>query len=804
MTVRFNKQALRVKKAKAAHVLLKPALVRATQLLVPILALAAAASFFVAELAAWLLVAFLVWLLVVMQWRDGDLRTLDDNRLQPVEDELHVDEQAAADVVRLLDGDVSTPKTVWDALKGSWHQKFFSVRFGLGLELFEPAIPDDVANGERLWARAHELSRKYDLDVISGGALIVALIESLPIKDRLLANLGLTDEDLEAGVLWQEHISTMARQSRTDRSIGSLGRDWASGYTPLLSRFAQDLSSHTKGASWRRQIESHREIIDKLIQLLADSKNANAAIIGDPGVGKSTLVRGLAHRLQTSAAPLRLRSYKVFEINAAQLIAKARSAGSVEGVVQALFAEANAAGNVVLVFDDAESFLGGDTAGHVDISAMLVTLIERTRVPLLFSMTPRVWQGLQQDRSPLAGVLNPYIVKPARANEIMTILEDQSVFFEYQRDVLIAYQALKEAVRLSDEYVHDLAQPGASIRTLDSAINFASEGSFVSEQSVQRAVEGSQGVKVQKADASEKEQLLHLEDKIHERLVNQTRAVSVVSDALRRARSGVGSKDKPMGTFLFLGPTGVGKTELARALADVMFQGEESIVRVDMNEFSQPGSIERLLSLDANSPDSLLAKIQRQPYSVVLLDEIEKADGSVLDALLQMLDEGVMRDQSNEEISFRNAIIIATSNAGANAIRTAIEAGREVSDFEKEFIDSLIMEGEFKPEFLNRFDETVVFRPLTSDELLLVVDILMRGVNKQLAQKQITVELSDDAKQLLVETGYDARLGARPLRRVIQRAVESTVAESLLKDEIAPGDHVRLTADDIKSKLESS
>lgn len=288
-----------------------------------------------------------------------------------------------------------------------------------------------------------------------------------------------------------------------------------------------------------------------------------------------------------------------------------------------------------------------------------------------------------------------------------------------------------------------------------------------------------------------------MEELIHKRMVNQTRAVGVVSDALRRARAGVRNENRPIGTFLFLGPTGVGKTELSKALADVYFGGEERMVRIDLNEYVRPDDVVRLIADGAKDPTSLTAQIMKQPFSVVLLDEIEKAAPEVLTTLLQLLDEGILRDEKNREVSFRDAIVIATSNAGADRIREYIQRGLDVAKFEHAFVDELISSNQFRPEFLNRFDEIVVFRPFKKEELLQVCDLILAGVNKTLAVQKISVEVELGAKQLLVEHGYDPRLGARPMRRVVQKAVENTVAKQMLSGQVNPGDVIQITTEQV-------
>jgi ATP-dependent Clp protease ATP-binding subunit ClpC len=372
---------------------------------------------------------------------------------------------------------------------------------------------------------------------------------------------------------------------------------------------------------------------------------------------------------------------------------------------------------------------------------------------------------------------------------------------EFQKKVTYTYQALQEAYSLSERYVHDLAMPGRALKLMESAAGY-SENGLVTMNSVQKAIEQTMDIKVGVASGEqEKDTLLNLEGLIHERMINQVRAVKVVSDALRRARAGVRNQNRPIGTFLFLGPTGVGKTELAKALADVYFGGEGRMIRLDMNEYVRNEDVSRLIADGVDDPMSLTAQAMKQPFSVILLDEIEKAHPNVLTTLLQLLDEGILRDVKNREISFRDSIVIATSNAGAERIREYIQRGYKLDQFEEQFMDELINSNQFRPEFLNRFDEIVMFQPLGKTELLQVVDLMLATVNKTLRAQKISVNVSADAKQFLVDKGYDPRLGARPMRRVVQRAVENTVAKQMLEGSAGPGSVVEVSLEQVQQIL---
>jgi ATP-dependent Clp protease ATP-binding subunit ClpA len=291
--------------------------------------------------------------------------------------------------------------------------------------------------------------------------------------------------------------------------------------------------------------------------------------------------------------------------------------------------------------------------------------------------------------------------------------------------------------------------------------------------------------------------LLNLEDRIHERMINQKQAVNVVASALRRARAGVTSPNRPIGSFLFLGPTGVGKTELAKAVSAIYFNAESNMIRLDMSEYQRPEDVQRLLSDGTEEANSLIMAVRRQPFSVVLLDEVEKAHPNILNLLLQLFDEGQLTDTSGRAVSFKDCIIIATSNAGANFIRERIEQGQTAETFQEELTNELIHSGQFKPELLNRFDEVVIFRPLNQEELAQVVRLMLKDINSTLRSQNITIELTDAAVQKVVSVGYDARLGARPMRRALQRMVEDSIAGRILRGEATAGDHIVLDEPDL-------
>lgn len=680
---------------------------------------------------------------------------------------------------------------------------FFAVRLGLGPNFLRELSSTNPADTQGIWESALKIQADLGLPAVSSAVVTAALVDRLPARDHLLAQLQLKEDDVMAGVRWYQHLQELVATAKTQKVGGGIGRDLSFGYTPTLERFAVNVSNQVMGGTLARQLEAHTQLLDQLLQQLSRGGKQNAVLVGQNGVGKTTLVYSLAERLlrDDATVPRELRYRQVMMLDPASLISHARRPGELEGLLNQILVEAHNAKNIILFLDNAELFFS-DGTGAVDLRNVLLPVLEGGALRMILSMDEQQWLKLSRATPSLAQQLNRVTVNPLTAEETLLVCEDQLLAYEYSNKVTYMYQSLKAAYRLGGRYVADQAMPGQALSVLQAAAQHAENG-LVTAASVEKAIEQTAGVKVANANQTdERDLLLNLESLIHTRMINQVHAVNAVANALRRARSGVRNQNRPIGTFLFLGPTGVGKSELAKALAAVYFGGESHLVQVDLNEFGQAADVSRLIADGAQDPRSLTAQIAKQPFSVVLLDEIEKAHPNVLNTLLQMLDEGILRDTNNREISFRDAIIIATSNAGADRIRQYIAAGYKLEQFEDKFTNELIDTGQFKPEFLNRFDEITVFRPLTEDELLQVVDLMLAGVNKALAEQQMTLVVADDAKRKLVHEGYDPRLGARPLRRVVQRTVENIVAKQVLAQQVGAGQTIQITLQEVEQALQ--
>lgn len=742
----------------------------------------------------WLLIGLVGPCVMVALWWQYDLKTIAISSHPTT-----IDDVLTADVMGCL-SPRPAPKELALAASQSRAGQFMAVRLGITPNFLQNVASDDPEGAAAIWQAALEVRQQTGSQKITGAVLSVAIIRQFPAYDGLLANLMLDDDDLLEGVRWYERLKELAaRHRQRPLHTGGIARDWSFGYTPLLSRFGQNLSQHVSGGTIVTELASHREALQQLLATFSGGGRQNLALVGPDGAGKSTVIAAFAEMLIDGhqEVPRSLLYQQVILLDASALITAASNRGELETLVTRLLNEAYASKNIILCLENAQLFFE-EGVGSVDIAALLQPVLEAGRLRMIISMDQQRFLQISQRYPQLAGALNTLMITPSDKSETMRIMRDHLVSLEFRHKVRYMHQALAEAYRVGERYLQDTAMPGRALKVLEAAASAARDG-IVTAQSVDEAVEKTMGVKIAVASGEEERQrLLQLEELIHQRMINQSRAVSVVADAIRRARAGVRNLDRPIGTFLFLGPTGVGKTELSKALAEVYFGGEENLIRLDLNEFVRPEDVTRLIADGADDPLSLTAQVQKRPFSVVLLDEIEKAHPQVLTTLLQLLDEGILRDEKNREISFRDAIIIATSNAGAERIREYIERGYQLEQFEQTFINELISANIFRPEFLNRFDEIVLFRPLAKTELLQVVDLILAGINKTLAPQKIQVAVEQEGKQLLVNAGYDPRLGARPMRRVVQRAVENTVAKQLLAGTVAPGSTTIITAEQIR------
>lgn len=715
-------------------------------------------------------------------WYKGDLSMLETSK-----NPQNIAELFTQELLGSLREPLS-PKTLWKTATSDWRGVFIANRLLIHPADFENGLSDNQAEAETIWRLCESLSQKTGTSNIHAGTLTTALLLSSPQAVASLASQNIREEEVIEVLAWLDR--RLIFDSLPRARYGGVGRDWATGFTPTLDKFSQNVSREIERGRGHYHFLSQSEASSAIVHNLA--QGTGVAIVGESGVGKTALVYSIAQKLLKGENP-ELSYYQIVSLNASLILSSDKT--QLEKLMLILFSEAIRAKNIILFLDNAGNFFG-EGLGAFDMSRVLQPVLGSSNLKIVASFTPAEYQRLKSQNDSLANAFSVVNVSEPSEEDTKKILQDSALTLEQKEGLLVSYEAVREAYRLSGLYMQDRAYPGKAISLLDQAAPYA-ENKILSGRSVQKAIENSSGVRVSKAEGQEVDVLLNLEEKIHSRMINQSTAVEVVASALRRGRAGVGDQKRPIGSFLFLGPTGVGKTELARSLADVYFGDEAQMVRLDMSEYQQAEDVSRLLSDGTKESNSLILAIRKQPFSVVLLDEVEKAHPNILNLLLQMLDEGRLTDSAGRSTSFSNAIVIATSNAGSAEITKNVASGSKLDDFERPLIDSLISAGTFKAELINRFDEVVLFRPLELAELKQVAELIVAGVNKTLANQNVSVKLTDSALDKIVQAGYDPQFGARPMRRVVQKTVQDVVANKLLTKQAGPGSTITLDVTDL-------
>lgn len=676
---------------------------------------------------------------------------------------------------------------------------FFLWRLSTPPQIIDQVLDNYPIDRDQVFKTAISLSQQFDQARIQPITLLASIFYSSPALKAYLENLSLNEDDIRSILAWRFRLNKRREDFKQKVAFGGIARDWSSGYTPLLDRYSHNISSMVMNYRGHYSVLGREDTIKQIVEILAKPSRSSVTLVGQSGVGKTSIVYGVAQKLLMGESE-KLKYYQISELDATTILGAVDQFGAsgIEQMIEALAVEAIKSKNTILFLDNAQLFLQAGV-GSVDLSNLLLTILEKSSLKLIMTIGSTDWQRLQAAKPNLTGLMNPLQIEPTDRDTTMRVLEDITIAHENREGAIVTYPALKEVYHLSDQFITTKAFPAKAVDLLDQSFAFSQDNAgikLVTDQVIAKTLEAKTNIKVTRANQVESKELLNLENKIHQRMINQSRAVKVVSNALRRARAGVRNSSRPVGSFLFLGPTGVGKTELAKSLADVYFGGEDNMIRVDMSEYQRVEDIARLLGSVSES-GSFLTAIKENPFSVVLFDEIEKAHPDLLNLMLQLLDEGNLTDLNGLKVSFREAIVILTSNAGADEIRARIQAGQNLEDFESELVDRLIASGIFRPEFLNRFDEIVLFRPLNIEEIVQVGKIMLRSINAGLANQNIFVELTDNAWSYVAQRGYDPRLGSRPMRRALQRYVQDLVAQKILSGQAQAGARISLDYADL-------
>ncbi len=641
--------------------------------------------------------------------------------------------------------------------------------------------------------------------------------------------------------------------------------------TPSLDEFGTDLTLAASELRLDPVVGREKEI-ERVIQILARRTKNNPVLLGEPGVGKTAVAEGLAIRIVNSEVPDILENKKIIQLDMGLLIAGTKYRGEFEERLKKIMDEIRQAGNVILVIDEMHTLIGAGAAeGAIDAANILKPALSRGEIQVIGATTSDEYRKYIEKDSALERRFQPVIIEEPSIDETIEIIRGLKPKYEDHHNLIISDEAIVAATKLSSKYVNDRFLPDKAIDVIDEASSkvrlkvctLSPEGKelekelkeiikekeeairnqeferasalrddeanmkdrirevseewrrqndankpTVTEEDVAEVIAIMTGVPVTKITEGEGERLLKLEDTLHNRVIGQSDAVVAISKAIRRARVGLKSPNRPIGSFIFSGPTGVGKTELAKALAEAIFGSEDNMIRVDMSEFMEKHSTAKLIGsppgyVGYDDGGHLSELVRKKPYSVILFDEIEKAHPDVFNIMLQILDDGRLTDAKGRHVNFKNTVIIMTSNVGASMISTQGKLGFSTAENAKqdkyEKLKDTVNEElkkAFRPEFLNRIDDIIVFSHLSKEEIREIVDLMMKDLFKRLSERELSIEVTDEVKDYLAKDGYNEAYGARPLRRLIQKKIEDQLAEEILTNAYQPGDVILLKLED--------
>jgi len=615
----------------------------------------------------------------------------------------------------------------------------------------------------------------------------------------MLAHSGVQKKTFLGALRWvvgsvhsEKRVARWWSRDNLSRTKG-IGREWSYGNAYLLQKFARDVRTSAVFSTLSANTPFAVEKISEIESSLSRAKEANVLLIGEAGVGKVDLIMEVQRRMQTGKSLSAIRGQQMIVLDTNRLMANHSDKQSLELTILEMFDQAAQAGNIIIVIENLSVFMREAESMGIFIPELIDQYLSAPNVHLIATDTPGAYHTHLETKGGFVRRFSEILIDTPDLGATTRVLQGVALQYETRYKTFFTYSALHALTVAADRYVVEGVLPDKAIALLIDVASDAKQQNrtLITEDFVYQVVSEKTGVPAGPISETERDTLLHLEDKLHQQVVGQEAALSAIARTMRRARAGVQAADKPIGSFLFLGPTGVGKTETAKALAAVFFGGEDKMQRIDMSEFSGGDGVIKLIG-DGESAGILPTVLREHPYSVILLDELEKASQSVHDIFLQVLDEGVFTDSRGTKVNARNTIIIATSNAGSALILNTVHQRKELSTLSAEIINSIIKAGTFRPELINRFDSTVIFEPLSVGQQTEVASMMLSALYERVKEQGYQLNVKEDLLTVLVEKGYNPEFGARPMQRVLQDVIEEKIAQKIISGTVSKGDSIKL------------
>ena len=622
---------------------------------------------------------------------------------------------------------------------------------------------------------------------------------------KFLNNVGITDKEFLGAIDWVIYeIETKEYNSEWWRPEAlamtkSIAEDWSFGQTFLLDKYGRNLMTDKEVGSEAISFSARESEIGQIENALSKSVGSNAMLVGEPGQEKMQVVWSLCRNIKNKKIASALQNKKPILLIANFLISQCRDKNSLENQITKIFNEVVKAGNIILIIADFTELYKYAESLDIDFVNLLNPFLSSSSIQVIALADSSDFHQYFENNKVLINNFETVLVRPLNTEEIVQIIYAAALESEKKYKIFFTYQAIQELAESANYYFYNGISSDVAMNLLNEIAPWAKRSGykFIDKDEVLEYIEQKTNIPTSsKMSSKEKDKLLDLENLIGKRVIGQKDAVLAVSNALRRAITGVRNPNKPIGSFLFLGPTGVGKTETAKALAYVFFGSEDNIMRLDMSEYQTDDAMEKLIgSFTTGKPGVFSSMIREKQYGVVLLDEFEKTNKEVQNLFLQILDEGFFSDMSGEKINTRNIIFIATSNAGAETIFAMVEAGKNPKDTQDEIIAEIVGKGLFKPELINRFDSTIIFKPLENTDLQQIAKIMLKKVADRMLEKGLTLNISNELVDYVVKNGSNKAFGARPMNRFIQDSIEGDIANLMLKGEAVSGKTINFSVD---------